>query len=278
MLGRAPGRPRGGSCRPAGRTAQGPPESAPAGPRHDVRGRNDLRVAIRRLLSTLRLMAAAVPRAPRKRARRKLRHLLRLLSRLRDTHVQLGLLRAVGQRRSVPKDVWEHLERGQLRLERRLTPTLAAVRIGRLSSLRHAVATATLTPRRTQRTEAALRAAHADALARLKARRRRMDPTRPETIHRLRLAPKRCRHMVEAMARLPPEADECRWAVMRECQPQLGGIQDLDMLLESVSKFAGSAPEPGRLEPLITQLRRRRDALLARFFAAAPIRHTEELD
>lgn len=216
---------------------------------------HDLRVAIRRLLSTLRLVAAAAPRAPGKKVRRKLRHLLRRLSGLRDTHVQLGLLRALGRRMPAPRDFREFLKCRRHRLERRLKPTLAA---------------AALTPRRARRTEAALRAALADTLVRLETRRLRMDPARPATIHRLRVALKRYRYMAEALARLAPGADAGRLAALRECQRRMGGIQDLDVLLKRLEKSAPRAAAPAHWAAFAESLRRRRDAQGARLAAAWP--------
>ncbi len=139
----------------------------------------------------------------------------------------------------------------------------------RFARLRRAVAARAATPRRAREAEAAVRAAIARAAARAAVRRAAMDPARPDTLHRLRVALKRHRYMAEALARLCPQADEGRLAVLREAQRRLGHIQDLDVLLRRVEAFARGAADPAQFEALAGRLRRRRDHLVREFAAAA---------
>jgi len=67
--------------------------------------------------------------------------------------------------------------------------------------------------------------------------RRRVNPNNTATIHRTRVAFKRFRYMVEALATMLPEATKKRRADMQHYQALMGDIQDMEVLLATLRKF-----------------------------------------
>lgn len=235
---------------------------------------HDLRVEIRRLLSVLRLVAAAAPDAPQKRLRRTLKRRLKALSRLRDIHVQLGLMAAAARRDPSSRAFSEVLEQERRHLTKRVAHRLRRTDGGRLdrrlARLRRAVEAATRTPRRARRADEAMREAAACAQARVARLRGRADPARLDSLHRLRVALKKSRYMSEALARLHPGAAGGGIAAMRAQQRLLGRIHDLDVLLRRLAEFKcrpnGVHGQPAALAPLQS----RRSGLVQEFLGAAP--------
>lgn len=240
--------------------------------RPDEEAVHDLRVETRRLLAVLQLAKAAAPDAKVKKLRRHLRRRLKALSRLRDLHVQLGLLAPATRRTPGLHPLRAALEAEAARLADRQARSFRSLRPGRerrrLARVLRAVAARTATPRRDRAAAAALRAALARAAARAESRRAAVDAARPETLHRLRVALKRQRYMAEALAGLGLAADAGRPAALREAQRRLGRIQDLDVLVRRIEKFTGEAPDAAPFAALAGRLRRQRDRLVLEFLAS----------
>jgi CHAD domain-containing protein len=65
----------------------------------------------------------------------------------------------------------------------------------------------------------------------------RIDPANTDTIHRTRIAFKRFRYMVEALATLLPGVTDRRLAAMHHYQTMMGDIQDIEVLLATLGNF-----------------------------------------
>jgi len=65
-----------------------------------------------------------------------------------------------------------------------------------------------------------------------------IDPARLASIHRLRVAFKKFRYMVEAIYPCLPDFPEAQLQKMHAYQTQMGDIHDLQVLLETLSEFA----------------------------------------
>jgi CHAD domain-containing protein len=87
------------------------------------------------------------------------------------------------------------------------------------------------------------------AFARAEQRRARINPRRAETIHRTRVAFKKFRYMVEALAAQVLLVRKAFLEDLRRYQTRMGDIQDAQILLRTVDKFLRKrniTSEPGR--------------------------------
>ena len=76
------------------------------------------------------------------------------------------------------------------------------------------------------------------AFSRTRQLRARIDPRDTRTIHRTRVAFKKFRYMVEALAEYLPGGDRpSAWPAMRHYQTMMGEIQDAEVLLRTLDKF-----------------------------------------
>lgn len=236
-----------------------------------------LRVEIRRLLSMLTLLEAVLPAKQINPVRDPLRRRLKAFARLRDTHVQLLLVKGM---KGTPKDgpelkkFQQFLRRKERRLVHRLTRELKEARHGRLTRrvrrLRHAVRQTKEMGAPAWHFEAALLRAVRHAFDEVVAHYRMVDAAEPATIHRLRVAFKKFRYMAEAPAQTGPGGSGRRRLAMHDYQTRMGEIQDVEVLLARVEKFARkNETSPGALDPLRSELLRRRGRLVKKFMASA---------
>jgi hypothetical protein len=77
-----------------------------------------------------------------------------------------------------------------------------------------------------------------DVYASVLKRFRRIDPNIPPTIHRLRVRFKKFRYMVECIYPLIPDFPEINLSSMHDYQTLMGNIQDIEVLLSTLSTFA----------------------------------------
>jgi CHAD domain-containing protein len=120
------------------------------------------------------------------------------------------------------------------------------------------------TPRETK---ALLLRAAGRAFDTVNARYRQVDPAKIVTIHRTRVAFKKFRYMVEALAKVLPGITDRHLRDMQTYQTRMGKIQDVEVLLARAEKFAKRTNLD--LEFFRRQLMRRRAGLVSRFMANA---------
>jgi CHAD domain-containing protein len=188
---------------------------------------------------------------------------------LRDTHVQLSLLRPMWRDFPEARPLKKLLERREARSVSRLRRKLKAARLNRLNrrlkrleqELRPASGFASARAAGRQ-AAAALRAAFGRA-ARLRQRVRR---DRTETLHRLRLAFKHYRYMSELLLPVAPWISPRRLKGMKAYQDLAGNIQDLEVLLARVALAVENrelaAPD---VRPLRRELSQHRRQAIAAF-------------
>lgn len=238
---------------------------------------HDLRVSTRRLLSVLKVTGALLPEASPRKLRRRLKTTLRLLGPLRDNQVKLSHVEDLLPSFSQLGDFHSWLLRRERKLIRQIGKRVRNVRIkGAEKSIQQARRRLRALPnnrmtarRHLRRLETTADVAFEGAVR----RRRRIIPGRTDTIHRTRLAFKRFRYMREALKPLlgTPPAELKR---MQAYQTRMGDIQDIEVLMEGLKKFAG-APDPTdpvaarSLDPVFAELRRRRAQAIRTFLASA---------
>jgi CHAD domain-containing protein len=232
---------------------------------------HDLRVATRRLISTLRICELLIPDARIERLRRRLKRLFDACSPLRDTQVQLLALEP------------------QLAAYPELDTLMTILRVREQdlirSIARKAAKADTTRWRRTIRwIEGTLReqfsqplmheaattivlGAAAQAFATALFFSERVVATKPETIHKARIAFKKFRYTLEALAPLLPHLDRDLLKAMDAYQTRMGVIQDAEVLEGVVKRFAERQPPAARrkLTSYQTQLRRQKQDLIAAY-------------
>lgn len=238
-------------------------------------GVHDLRVAVRRLLAVMDLAAAVLPGEAGTRARRVLRRTLKSFSPLRDCHVRILALRGLVRRFTVARPLLREsrtLEKELLKNAGRLIARFDASALEReVSAIAVALASLEDTPERVSAASAVLAGVAAKKYLRVAARGRRVSPADTRTIHRLRVAFKEFRYTIEVLLPVVGGGGKARLKSMREFQDSMGEIQDVEVLIAAVGKFAvtkGSA-YPASVQNLQRHLALRRFALINAFMDGA---------
>jgi CHAD domain-containing protein len=233
---------------------------------------HNLRIQTRRMLALLDLLGALQIRDGMKKMRKVFKQRLDAFDRLRDTQVQLSLLRPLW--RDFPEtrnlDIW--LRRRERRFILDLRHTIKAIRRRRierrlkdLEKLLRKTARAGKSPM----IKALAAAALTDAYARVLALRRRIRHDDTATIHRTRVAFKRFRYTSELLQPLFPRLTRKRLRKMQAFQSLMGDIQDVEVLLtelaQAIAKGHMRALDGRRLQQ---ELNRRRQELITTFMTA----------
>lgn len=238
---------------------------------------HDLRVGLRRLLSTVELLDTFVHERQIKKARKLLRKHLDAFTELRDIQVQLLLVGLWRKRRVAVRGFHDHLrqrERRCIEQVRRKARRIKTARLGRL--IKHFCGE--LRDRRKQGLAAQDRATVLRATDRAFAAAARsqqlINPADLATIHRTRIAFKKFRYMVEALAPLWPSMTEARLITLHDYQTLMGDIQDSEVQLASFSRFLKEErPARAASNSLRAELLRRQQRLIQIYLKAADQLH-----
>jgi CHAD domain-containing protein len=236
---------------------------------------HDLRVATRRLISMLDLLNQLHPDDGLQRTRRKLKKHLQMFSPLRDAQVQLLSIEPMLPSFPALQDFHDHLVKRERKLVKRLAEKVNAVKTGSMAKIMRATAeqlqALLQTPAMQREKHRVAMAAVEAAFNRVVERRGAIDPSDPTTIHRMRVAFKKFRYMVEALAPILPKASPRRLKAMNAFQGRMGDIQDSEVLLASVRTFALQKPVglDTALIEACQELSRRRTALVEAFLPSA---------
>ncbi len=199
------------------------------------------RVETRRLLATLALLGAFIPEHDLRPARRALKRHLNTFARLRDTQVQLIY---VGRMAGTFPDAYPFYDWLQARKARFTRTTRKAVKRIKAKRLGRRLAALEKEIRRRhkqitrEQAFVIVRRAMTRAFARVAQRCRQVRAGDTQTIHRTRIAFKHFRYMVEALSPLLPAVTGDHRRAMRGYQCMMGDIQDMDVLLAALDKFA----------------------------------------
>jgi CHAD domain-containing protein len=223
---------------------------------------HDLRVATRRMLAFVELWKSIAPRPRLKKLKRAFKDQLDEFDELRDTQVILETLGQIGI--ELPQ-----LQEFQMHLRSRETDLFNALRKRvdkfdltgikkQLGKTRKSIEKETddeLIPQ--------IFCAVDRAFLRVRQRQSNADVAHPATIHRVRVAFKAFRYMVEVAAPLLPNFPDKNFKRMNDYQSRMGEIQDAEVFTDILSDFTKRAslsnPEPVRRY----EERRHTDALSA---------------
>jgi len=197
---------------------------------------HDLRVSARRLRAALVIMGAVLPRFKAKPINRRLKKNAAMLDKARDLAVQTEAVRNLipshpalsTLEKKLISEKQTALKKGSRKLKRLETkklkkPLLKAIaKLGdegeKTNWLRKSI-------------EAAKKA-YTNVLERKKA----LDESDPMTIHRMRIAFKKFRYMVELLKSTGYSISDARMEEMRQFQQSMGRIQDMKVLLERLAE------------------------------------------
>lgn len=211
---------------------------------------HDLRVAVRRLLSLLILLRVVMHDPRIKKMRRALKDQLDELDDLRD--VQVMLADASENINSIPvlQPFLESLQKREKKLLRKARKEIMSLKIARLSKriqkLGKMLASSELPD-----LEITLFSAIDEAYAVVNQRYELVDAGQPATIHRLRVAFKKLRYMIEIIHPILRGSSTEYLKRLHDYQTAMGDIQDLEVTLHELADFdelvpASYDPEPAR--------------------------------
>jgi CHAD domain-containing protein len=236
---------------------------------------HDLRVATRRLISTLDLVDRIHPEINLRKARRALKRHLDMFGPLRDVQVQLLTIDKMLSSFPELQEFDDFLAKRERKLMQHLGMELKRVKTGKI---RKSIAIAarqlealpdTPAVQQEKRAEAVL--AIEMAFNRVVERKHVITPTDGSSIHRMRVAFKKFRYMVESLAPLRGRPISKQLKAMNAFQGSMGDIQDAEVLLTNMQAYASARGIEGEatLRRALEELSRRRTALIETFLGSA---------
>ena len=230
---------------------------------------HELRVAIRRLLSQLTLIEVIRPGPALAKLRQALKRQFKQFGELRDVHVQRQLIQGLNGRFPVVLLLDAELARREKRLVREAARSLKAVKERKLlTGVVRVLASLMLESENADAQRlmlAQIMEATGAAFSEVNQRRLEASPSEPATIHRVRLAYKKFRYMVETLSPTWTGYTPAQLRRMAYYQRRLGRIQDLEVLSKTLNGFAElQAHSSEAFRPAFTLIdRRRREAMRA---------------
>lgn len=211
---------------------------------------HDLRVASRRLLALLTVLHA-VNRQPRlQRLRRLFKNQLDSLDALRDTQVLLAEIAATIAVLPDLESLGRYLRKREKRLLKTAEHDIRALKNGTIAQLIDHIQSDLAGSLTDQELCTRLLSAVDESSAMIHRRIEQIDPAQPDTIHRVRIALKKFRYLVEILHPLVPGFPDAQLTAMQEHQTAMGKIQDAEVMLRTLADCANhdrsSTPEPVR--------------------------------
>lgn len=232
---------------------------------------HNLRIETRRMLAMLDLLHALRAGEALKKMRRMFKQRLDTFDELRDTHVQLLMLKPWCRRFHGLREFYPWLRRHEKRLVGGLRHEIKAMKQlyaeGRLKKLEKQIGKSK-NPMVAATGNALAAAALNKAFIQVVKLRRCVRRSDTETIHRMRVAFKRFRYMSELLRPFFPRLTTARLGKMRKYQALMGDIQDIEIVLEgskrAVEKKRLLASDAGDLH---CELMHERNVLIEMFMA-----------
>ena len=236
---------------------------------------HDLRVATRRLLAVLDIVGAIAPSDQISKLRKRMKRYLQALSALRDTQVQILLLRELARKFPDLGLFLTVLMVREKQLVKSARKEIATLRIPsteeEIVRIEEALASVLADPVVRDAAGPVLVGVTAQAFARAAALKRGALTGNSERVHRYRVAFKRFRYTVETLQPMLPEVNGQLLKAMNRYQVRMGDIQDFDVLARSVTAYAihRSKLKPEQFRPVKDHLVSRRKNLVQEFIDKA---------
>jgi CHAD domain-containing protein len=209
---------------------------------------HDLRVISRRLLALIDMLRDIAPHPRLQKLRRTLKNQLDDLDDLHDTQVMLVEVSDSADDLPELQPFLEFLDKRERHLLRLATKSIKSFKYSSFRKQMDAVRKTLLKQEQVAMWSPLMLQAVDDAYAALLRRYQRIEPANMATLHRVRIAFKKFRYMVEIVHSLIPNLPEANFKYMHEYQGMMGDIQDKEILISTFEDFAeGDAsynPEP----------------------------------
>jgi CHAD domain-containing protein len=225
---------------------------------------HDFRVAARRLLASLDILRTVI-RDPRiQKIRRLLKDQLDNLDDLRNIQALLADMSEIIHEMPVLQPYQEYLQHKEKKLLRAARKEIKSVKVESLSK-RIRKLNLTLEAFKQTDLDAGLFSTVDEAYAIVNQRYAMVDPSQPATIHRVRLAFKKFRYMIEVISPALPNVPVDYLKGMHDYQAAMGDIQDMEVALQELADFGETAPADYDPEPALTYYRERHALALSRY-------------
>lgn len=223
---------------------------------------HDLRVATRRIMAIVHLLHSISPRSRLKKIIRTLKEQLDELDDLRDTQVILAEVSETIQELPELQTFQKQQQRIEEKLFRSLRKKVTKFDSHELSRRIHKTRDSIHIDTEDEMKPQVLRAID-DAYWVAAQRLERVDLSRPPTIHRVRIAFKTFRYMVEVMHPLLAGFPDANLKQMHEYQSLMGEVQDAEVFIQTLKEFSEHSPfsDPGPIHRYYEQ--RHADAIAA---------------
>lgn len=199
------------------------------------------RIEARRLAAQLDLLRVLAPRLALEKAHRTLKRHLDTFDPLRDAHVQLALLRKEYAGTAGRKKIGKLLAKRERRCRREARRRIRRIKTRRIKRvvdmLVEELQEKGKNPERIRLNWINIIGSVDAAFAHVEDCHRHVDAAHTATIHRLRVAFKRFRYMMESMQRLLPGITPRRLTAMKAFQATLGDLQDTEIFLSRIDRF-----------------------------------------
>ncbi len=209
---------------------------------------HDFRVTTRRLLSSLDLVRTAIQDHRIQKIRRALKDQLDHLDDLRDIQVLLADISETIQEIPALHPFQEYLQQKEKKLLRAARKEIKSLTIESLSKRIKKLGQTIETSKQTDLDESLFSAVD-EVYAIVNQRYALVDPGQPATIHRLRIAFKKFRYMIEAIYPILEHFPEDYLKRMHNYQASMGDIQDMEVALQELADFSEHAPANYDPEP-----------------------------
>jgi CHAD domain-containing protein len=225
---------------------------------------HDFRVATRRLLSSLDLLRAVMPDPRIQKMRRELKDQLDNLDDLRDIQVLLADISEIIHETPTLHPFQEYLQNKEKKLLRKAHKEIKSVKAESLSK-RIKKLNQTIETFKETDLDASLFSAVDEAYAIVNQRYGLIDPGQPATIHRLRIAFKKFRYMIEVIYPILQNPAPDYLKKLHEYQALMGDIQDMEVALQELTDFEEIAPASYDPEPARAYYKERRTIALSSY-------------
>jgi CHAD domain-containing protein len=209
---------------------------------------HNLRTETRRILASLSVIEALHFEGSLKKLRKTFKKRLDSYDDLRDTHVQLVLLKPLWPKFPEAGELKKQLCKCEQRLVSELSCEIQTAKSGKLNrglkEIEKSLRQCAKNPPH-GRSTAVAQTLLGGAFRRVLALRRHVKRNQPQTIHRMRVAFKRFRYTAELLRPFLPHFTSQRLARMKDFQAAAGDIQDVAVLLARLEKDVNN----GDLDP-----------------------------
>lgn len=225
---------------------------------------HDFRVSIRRLLSLLEMLRSVMEYPKIRKIRRELKDQLDDLDDLRDTQTLLMDISGSIQEMPALQPFQQFLEREEKKLLKAarkdiksLKITNLAKRVGKLQKNLQAFAQPDF--------EELIFSAVDEAFMVVMQRYALIDPSQPSTIHRVRIAFKKFRYMLECIHPVLQDMPQDYLKKLHNYQSAMGDIQDMEVALQRIADFSAKPSASFDLEPVLVYYQKRHSLAVLRY-------------